>query len=274
MCIHRKPDLRKVKLGAIKPDMARAKLTLPFAQLIPAKLPIMPPVLNVAQTMDFELVEYLNGDLCGNGNHSNCVLVGSRNYIIHAEYAEQRRILKEITTEQVLAQYFLESGNRDIGLVPEQHFEVWRTKGLNLGNQLYKIAGYANINIKSFEELKFSCCYLYGAQICAGLPLNAQKQWNGKRRRYEWTVADGPGSEINSWGCHMMYCCGYIDLPTIGQWVLLWTWGQLIWVSLEWYQKYTYTATAILDQKDTWIDQSKVDFALLENHYKQLKGRI
>ena len=267
-----KINFKKVRLGAIQP-MFPSK-AMPFASLIPAKLPKFPPVYNVAQTMSVDLVGYLNGDLCGNGNNSNCVVVGSRNQIIHAEFAEQQRIIREITTEQVLDQYYLESGGRDIGLMPETHFEVWRTKGLNLGGQLYKINGHANINIKSFEELKASCNWLYGAQVCCGLPLNAQRQWNGKRRRYEWFVADGKGSELNSWGCHMMYCCGYIDLPGIGQWVLLWTWGQLIWASLAWYQKYTYTSTAILDQKDGWVDQSKVDFGALENYYKQLKGAI
>jgi hypothetical protein len=253
------------KLGAIKP--VKEVGGLKFASLIPFKLPKFPPVFNAGASIGF----YPPRRILNNDVLQCCVVASSVYYIWHAEYAEQGVLLNNITDKEVKEQYFKETGGPDIGLMPPTHFELWRKEGLALGGQLYRIEGHADIDVKYFEQLKAACNWLWGAQVCAGLPLNCMNQYNQKRRRYEWVVEDGDGSGIGTWGWHMMYCCGYIDTPD-GQWVLLWTWGRIIKASLEWYQKYVGQATAILDQRDTWVDQSEVDFDLMREHYNHLKG--
>jgi hypothetical protein len=257
-------DLSQYKLGAIKP--LPDKRNLPFASLVPAKLPKFSPIYNGA------ILNPLMGffpprNTWGNELYGNCVVASSANYTIHAEYAEQQRILKEITRQQVIDQYLLETNGQDVGLVPSDHFSTWQKTGLNLGGKIYKIDGYAFLEVKDFEQLKAACNWVYGVQICAALPKSAQTQKT--KRGYEWKLADGTDSAPASWGYHEMYCPGYIDTPS-GQWLLFWTWGRLIKASWEWCLRYVMQAVAILDQKDVGID-SKVDFKALQSYLNRLK---
>jgi hypothetical protein len=131
---------------------------------------------------------YLNDNrMFANDIYGNCVIAGRAHMTMRFECFEQNQLIN-ISDNEVIDQYFYESGGQDSGLVMLDSLKIWRKLGWWAGTKAYNIYAFAEINPKNCEEVKSAIYLLYGAYVGLQLPLSASKQLNNNQI---WDVVDG-----------------------------------------------------------------------------------
>jgi hypothetical protein len=189
----------------------------------------------------------------GNDVHGDCVIAGRAHQTLRFEDIEQGSVLM-ISNQDVLNEYFKETGGPDTGLVVLDSLTEWRHSGWHVGKSVYKIKAFAQVDHTNSTEVRQAIYADVGLGFGLQLPIDAQGQVQAGQ---PWDVTTGPGSEPGSWGGHYVYVSGYTPAGPVCV-----TWGRKQQMTWAWVNKYCDEAYAIFDAKDTFkkamIDQTKI----------------
>lgn len=177
-----------------------------------------------------------------NDQRGDCVIAARAHQTLRFELLEQKKIIK-ISDDDVLNEYFDQSGGADAGVVALESLRLWRLNGWLIGRKRYYIRAYAEINRQSRQEMKRAIYMDLGVGIGLRLPTSAQKELNAGK---PWRQTTGAHARANSWGGHYVYVTGYTRLgPTCV------TWGRKQQMSWAFFQRYCDEAYATIDAANT-----------------------
>lgn len=187
----------------------------------------------------------------GNDKHGCCVIAATGYKILRDDYIETG-LVPNITERQVLAQWWLENGSTDNGLVILDHLNRWRQEGVNLAGHQYQILAFAQIDPLNHDEVRETMRRDVG--IMTGIPLpdsaltefQNDNPWADTTEFYDWNNG------------HCVYFTGYDETYTHAT-----TWARrkqnATW---DWWDKYVGAGEAygVIDAKNTWgINQAALD---------------
>jgi len=250
----------ETRLGKRKPKLD--KRTLPFK----CALKGLPPI---PETFDLETDKKFPTPLYANDLYGDCVIAGRAHHTLRFEHTEQDKILN-ISDEEVLNQYWKEGKKfcfdkkPDRGLVMLDSLKHWRKDGWTAAGQEYNIYAFAKINQFDPYEVRAAIYLLNGINVGLALP-------NSARNQDIWSVVSSdnvPGS----WGGHCVYCPPVWgkDSFQLKPLILCVTWGGLKLMTFEFFTRYTDEAYAVLDDKNKWQVDSRIDVYLLESYLNSL----
>lgn len=260
-----------LKLGKL--PVKQDKRTIKFKNILKTvALPEIPESFDEDNSLGITIV----GSIYGNDTWGDCVIVGRANQTLRFESFEQGTIIP-ITTQECLNEYWSEQGvtvskcalinwlrkvqRPDNGLVYLDSLKDWRTDGWNVGGKQYKIYAFASVNKEDQTEVKQALSILGGLQVGIQLTEGAMNQFNESR---VWDVTKDDGKVL---GGHAIYVLSYDKdgLTCI-------TWGKRQKMTWNWWNTYVDECYAIVDNKDEWINNSKLDIELLNSYLKEITG--
>ena len=240
--IHRHA-LFKLGKAPAKPDPRNFK----FAALLKKVPPATPP------HYDFDVLHPgIPTPMFANDVRGDCVIAARAHLTLRFEHIEQGSILM-ISDNDVVKEYFKESGGADEGLNMLDSLNAWRQTGWRAARRKYNINAFAQITPSHHAEVKAAIYLLTSAYVGLALPKSAQAQIQTGQ---PWAVANGPSAAPNSWGGHCVMMPGYNATGPVCV-----TWGRKQQMSWAFFDKYCDEAYAIVDDKDS--AKSKLDVTKL-----------
>ena len=246
-------DKRTIKLSAI--------LNIP-------SLPDIP----VSYDIDTGLGANVPEQLFGNDQKGDCVIAGRANTELRFQWFQQEKIIP-ITTDDCLNEYYKEEGwapvtttcffglfkhqspsPPDNGLVMLDSLKEWQQKGWTLGGETYTIYAFASVDWKNHLQIQQAVYLLNGVLLGVNLPQSAEDQFHANQ---SWTVV--PNSPII--GGHCIYIVGYNNVGPV-----IITWGRKVQTTWEWCDLYIDEAYALVDQKDSWVQNDSINIELLQSY--------
>lgn len=161
-----------------------------------------------------------------NDFEGDCVIAAQANQQTRFSTGYSGQLLT-ITDDEVQNEYMKQTGGADLGLVPDDSLDLWRTAGWTVAGKLHTISAWGRANATDSSEVKSCISLLAGMQLSMMLPIEWNASFNAGR---PWDVV--PGARLGSWGGHQVYVSAYDELG-----VYCFTWGkrQLItWAALAW----------------------------------------
>lgn len=199
-----------------------------------------------------------------NDTFGDCVIAGRAHHTLRLEKFEQNKLL-QISDQDVINEYFKETGGADSGLYMLDSLNAWR-RGWLIGSQKYTIDAFGIVNHLDWEEVRAVMYLLNGTYTGLLLPATAQDQ-------SIWEVVPGPGSEPGSWGSHCIFV-KRVDKTITKTRLTCITWGREQELSLEFFQAYCDEAFGVVDSLDDWMDPATdpLDVQKLRDYLAQLIG--
>jgi len=223
------------KLG--KASAKKDARNLLFAAVLRAAPPKLPP------SYDFDTTHPgIPTPMFANDVHGCCVIAGRAHQTLRFEDIEQGSVLM-ISDNDVLKEYFKETGGPDSGLVVLDSLNEWRHQGWKVGKRTYEIQAFAQVNFKNKDEVRQAIYADVGLGFGVQLPKDAQRQIQAGQ---PWDVTSGPGSAPGGWGGHYIFVCGYTPTGPVCI-----TWGRKQQMTWRWVNKYCDEAFAIFNAKNT-----------------------
>jgi hypothetical protein len=235
------PPLRPFKFGRLRAK--RDKRNFKLAKLLKAT--------RVPAAYDFDSTHPgIPTPMFGNEQYGDCVMAGRAHQTLRFEMAEQN-VLLGITDQEVLNEYFNETGGGDTGLYVLDSIKLWRTAGWTAGGGQYKILAFAQVNYTSETEVKHAIYLNCGMGIGMWLPDSAIPQFVRGQR---WSVTRGPDSLPNRANGHYVHLTGYDRHG-----VTCVTWGEKQQMTWGFLAKYTEEAYALIDAVDALKQERGLD---------------
>jgi hypothetical protein len=177
-----------------------------------------------------------------NDTYGCCVIAGRAHQTLRFEDIEQSKVIP-IIDQDVVNEYFAETGGPDSGLVVLDSLNIWRQKGWTAAGQTLTIKAFTQLNQKNHREVRTAIFLDLGVGLGVSLPLTAQKQIAAGK---PWDVVPGAGSKPGSWGGHYIFVPGYTKIGPVCV-----TWGRKQQMTWKLVDKYCDEAYAIFDAPDT-----------------------
>ncbi len=211
----------------------------------------------VPQQYDFDLAHPgIPTPMFGNDQYGDCVMAGRAHQTLRFELMEQGKV-PLISDQDVITEYFAETGGDDDGLDPATSLTEWRSKGWMAAGHRYFIRAFAEVNPRQHDQVRQAVFMDLGVGMALELPVTAQAQVQAGR---PWdVVAGGSNSAPGSWGGHYVFVCGYTAAGPVCV-----TWGskqQMTWAFVD---RYCDAIYAILDAKDNAKASAALDFGKLD----------
>ncbi|MGI4886323.1 MAG: hypothetical protein ACRYFR_15310 [Janthinobacterium lividum] len=249
-------DHKFFKLG--KAPARQDPRNLKFATLLQAA-PVLP------SAYDFDTAHAgIPTPMFGNDRYGDCVIAGRAHQTLRFEDIEQGAVVG-IAEQDVLDEYFRETGGPDTGLVVLSSLAQWRSRGWRVGTATYQILAFAELNFLSHEEVRQGIYADLGIALGVQLPRSAQAQIQAGR---PWAVTTGPSARRGSWGGHYVYVSGYTPLGPVCV-----TWGRKQQMTWRWLDKYCDEAYAIFDAKNQF-KQSMIATSRIMNFLRTLAAPV
>lgn len=238
--------------------------TLKMSNILRA-LPPIPDSFDV----DDQLQPITDTHVFANDKVGDCVVAEAGHQILRFEKFQQGIVLP-ITDQEILNDYFLETGGPDSGLIMVNHLNWWKNKGILIGGKTYTIDAFANINQLDPVEVAATMYLLRGASLGLALPISAQAQWDNSQ---PWTLTTGPDAQPGSWGEHCTFLKRKEKALTKVRYALI-TWGKEQEVDEDWFTTYCNEAWGIVDNKDSWLSSDPLDIKALEAYLAEITGNL
>ncbi len=231
---------------------------LMFATLLKA-----PPTLPAEY--DFDVAHHgIPTPMFGNDQYGDCVMAGRAHQTLRFEKAEKNKLIA-ISDNDVLHEYFNETGGTDSGLVVLDSLKEWRSTGWIAAKKRYQIKAFAQINQAKRVEVKRAVFMDIGVGLGFTLPDAALTQFYAGK---PWAVVSGNAGQPNPKNGHYVYVPGY---TTIGPVCV--TWGRKQQMSWAFLAKYCDEAYAIIDAIDTTKKKRGMDTAKLDAFLAALRKK-
>ncbi len=149
--------------------------------------------------------------LFGNDQYGDCVMAGRAHQTLRFEKAEQNKLIA-IADNDVLHEYFNETGGADSGLVVLDSLNEWRSKGWLAAKRRYKIKAFAQIAQSKRTEVKRAVFMDIGLGLGLTLPDAALPQFYAGK---PWAVVRGKAGQPNPSNGHYVYVPGYTTIGPV-----------------------------------------------------------
>lgn len=192
-----------------------------------------------------------------NDELGDCVIVSQGHLTLRLEGAEHG-VLPAISDGEVVAEYFRQSGGRDVGLYMLDAANEWRQHGLIAGGKAERIAAYGQIATNDVRTVKRTCAADLGLWIGVSLPETAADQFE---RGHVWRVTKTSGRGTpGSWGGHAMAVVAYSPSR-------LWvgTWGNRQAMTWPFFRTYCDECYGVVDRLDNPAVNSDALVAYLQD---------
>ncbi len=233
------------------------KRNFKFAALLKVSPPTPPQ-------FDFDLLHPgIPTPMFANDVHGDCVIAARAHLTLRFEDIEQGSV-QMITDQDVLAEYFKETGGPDHGLVILDSLNEWRQFGWKVGpkKKKYTIHAFAQIDAHNHAEVQAAVYLLTAAYVGVALPKSAQAQIQSGQ---PWDVTTGPDATPNSWGGHCIMIPGYTAAGPVCV-----TWGRKQQMTWAFFDKYCDEAYAIVDEVDSKNGKPGIDVQKLVTYLQGL----
>ncbi len=236
----------------------RDSRNLMFASLLRPP-PVLPP------EYDFDVAHHgIPTPMFGNDDYGDCVMAGRAHQTLRFEKAEQNKLIA-ITDNDVLHEYFSESGGADSGLVVLDALKEWRSKGWLAAKRRYKIKAFAEIDRSKRIGVKRAVFMDIGVGLGLTLPDSAMPQFYAGK---PWAVVSGNAGKPNPDSGHYVYVPGYTKSGPVCV-----TWGRKQQMSWAFFAKYCDEAYAIIDAVDSAKKKRAIDVGKLDAFLRALRKR-
>ncbi len=234
------------QLGKLAPKIDTR--TIKLAKILKTELlPVLPPSFD----LDASLGDLEDNNTFNNLTYGDCVIAGRAHMTLRFEKFEQGLMVPG-TDQEVVDQYFKESGGIDSGLIMLNSLNSWRKEGWTFGGKFYDIFAFAAVDVKNHSEAQYCVYLLRGAYLGINLPLTAKDQLESGQI---WDYVPGVSGNIaGSWGGH----CVYVQSFDTDSYTCI-TWGQKQKMTRAFWEKYVDECYGIIDNKDVFVDNSPVD---------------
>lgn len=220
-------------------------------------LKVLPPIPDT-YSVDSQFPNLVDNNMYKNDIYGDCVIAGRAHMTLRFENYEQD-ILIPITDNDVVTEYFKETGGPDSGLVMLDSLNAWR-RSWKAAEKDYNIYAYASLTPADHGEVKAAIYLLSGLYVGMELPLSAKGQ-------AVWDVDNGPNGTPGGWGGHCVYIFAYDQ-----DYLTCVTWGKVQNMTWAFFDKYCSEAYGIVDNRDNWVTNSPVDVDVLDQILTEIAG--
>lgn len=200
--------------------------------------PWTPPA---SYNFDAEHHDAIPTPMLGNDRYGDCVKAEQAHHQMRFEYDEQGAVIP-VTTAEVVAQYLIETGGADNGLVILDSLKVWR-RGWAMGGRVYSIHSFARVLAQNHAQFKEALVAGSGLVLGLALPRSINADMQAGR---PWGVHAGPDGEPNSLGGHCVLAFGYdadgVDIVS---------WGAKYRLTWAFVDEYCDECFVVIDNPDT-----------------------
>ena len=248
-----------LKLGLLLPIKKDSRNILLSSILKPVEeLPPLPHIFSVDSTLHgIEDSRTFN-----NLQYGDCVIAQQAHAILRHEKYEQG-IQISITDEEVVKEYFRQTGNKDTGLYMQLAMKEWRNHGIKIGGHSYTIYAFAQTDKFNLSQVKYSIYLLRG--ICFGAML-FESDLEQFRTGEPWHLTSNSGDFV---GGHGLYAYTYNDTNRELECM---TWGRRQVLTYDWWLARVQEAYAVVDNRDIWIPDSPVNVEELNRQLSEITG--
>ena len=240
-------DLKLGKLAAVTDER-----TIPLSKILKVKLlPELPPSYDLHQVYGIN-----DHSMFANDQYGDCVKAARAHQTLVFEAFEQGYQI-EITDQEVVDEYFNETGGADSGLVLLYSLKDWRNDGWLVGGKIYKIYAFAATN--GIEEFKHTVHLLGGPNFGVKIYETDMEQY---RAGQKWHLTSNDGNLL---GGHGLYAPAY----TVDTGICM-TWGKRQEFDFDWFLARSDESYAIVDNRNHWQGDSPVDTEYIDAKLAQL----
>jgi hypothetical protein len=231
--------------------------TIPLKKIL--RIKVLPP-LPESYDVDQELNGLADNRMFDNSKYGDCVIAGRAHMTLRFEKYEQNKLIN-ITDQEVINEYFQESGGVDSGLYMLNSLNAWRL-GWTAADETYNIYAYASTTIRDHNEIKYAIYLLRGAYAGILVPQSAIIQFETGQT---WDVVPDDGGIL---GGHAIYIMQY---DSEGLTCMTWAKKQkMTWAFLDRYCDESY---AVVDDRNNFADpDDPVDVEALDQILKDITG--
>ena len=267
----------ELKLGKLPPVIDHRTIPL-RAILRTEQLPELPLVYDLHEVHN--IVDNFVFRNAGEDALGNCVKASRAHQTLVFEGFEQGKQI-EITDQEVVDEYFKETGGRDTGLILLASIKDWRNDGWPVGGKNYKIYSFASVDWLDHDEVKHCIHLLGGVNLGMKVYQTDLDQFNAGEG---WHLTNNNGSFK---GRHGIYAFRYRDIDNgiesvkypdsskvvsysqDGVWVM--TWGRGQFMTWDFFDARIDEAYGIVDNRNKWMgDDSPLDVEELDAWLKKI----
>ena len=278
----------ELKFG-LKLPAIRDIRTIPLPAIL--RLRLLPP-LPESWNVNEEVGGVDDNFIFGNDKHGDCVKAAFAHQTLRFEKFEQG-IQIEILAQEVIDEYYRETGGADSGLYLALAMKDWRNHGLGFGDRIYDIYAYAGVDHLDHTQVKYSIYLLDG--LIFGMQV-FQTDIDQFRAGEPWHLTSSNGDLLGGHGVYgfsyfdsdevsfeespIEQNTGYAKLPNVSR-VLSWsdkglwcvTWGVEQFMTWDFWDARVNQAYAVVDNRNEWQgDDSPVNIPLLESYLQEITG--
>jgi len=247
----------ELKLGKLPPKID--KRTIPLKAIIKRELlPPLPDTYNI----DTALGGIEDNFVFNNSVYGDCVIAAQAHQTLRFEKYEQG-VQIPITDQEVVNEYFEQTGGADRGLVLLLSLNDWRNDGWLTCGRNYTIYAFASVDKNDHEEVKH-CIHLLGG-VNFGMKVY-DKDIEQFKNGLVWHLTGADGSLR---GGHGVYLYAY---DTDGIWCM--TWGKRQKMTWAFWNARVDEAYGIVDNKNKWQPDSPLDVEEMDRKLQEItEGR-
>jgi len=258
----------ELKFGKLPPRID--KRTIPLSKILKVKLlPELPTSYNLHEVLNVD-----DDFMFANDKYGNCVKASRAHQTLVFEAFEQGKQIK-ITDQEVVDDYFKETGGPDSGLYLLDSLKDWRKDGWEVGGKVYTIYAFASVDWKNHDEVKH-CIHLLGG-VNFGMMVfqkdidqfNAGEDW--ELTGFDSIFRSRHGVYLYAYG-HNHHDCPHCAVGWDEDGIICMTWGRRQKMSWNFWDARVDEAYAIVDNEDKWLMNSPVDVVKLNKYLKEITG--
>lgn len=249
-------DLKLGKLPVVTDDR-----TIKLKSILrPKYLPELPVVYDNHEVFGVE-----DDFMFANDQYGDCVIAARGHQTLVFEAFEQGKQI-DITDQEVVDEYFEQTGGADRGLVLLFSLQDWRNDGWKVGDKVYTIYAFASVDWKDHAEVKH-CIHLLGG-VNFGMSVYESDIAQFKAGEM-WDLTGIDGSKL---GGHGVYLHAY-SYDSEG--ITCMTWGKCQKMTWAFWDARVDEAYGIVDNRNDWmIEDSPVDVVKLDGYLQEItEGR-
>ncbi len=250
-----------LRLGKLPPKIDSR--TIKLSSILKLKLlPALPEAFNI----DDALGGVEDDNMYANDRYGNCVIAARAHQTLRFEKFEQKLVIP-ITDQEVIDQYFEESGGIDSGLYLLDSLKSWRNEGWFAAGKHYNIYAFASVDPKNRDEVKHCIHLLGGVNYGFRVYQSALDQFEAGEI---WRVVRNPGMYCGGHGVYLHAFENIVGYNEIGP--ICMTWGKRQQMTWAFWEAYTDEAYGIVDNRNAWLEDSPVDVEKLDAYLQEITG--
>lgn len=231
--------------------------TIPFRAVLRLKeLPLLPE----RHDAHVAVGGVVDNRMFGNNKHGNCVIASQAHQTLTFEKFEQGIILP-ITDQEVIDEYYRQSGGLDTGLYLTLAMREWRNTGWVAAGKYYDIYAFAGVDLRDISQVKYSIYLLNGVTF-------GMQVWDTDIEQFQrgepWHLTGNDGSFRGGHG---------VDGFKYDEGLTCMTWGEEQSMTWEFWLARVNQAFAVVDNRNKWQgEDSPVDVVRLDGYLKEITG--